>query len=129
MTLGAKLQSAYSKVYGKLGTQQGPLVFAAQARTQPVELGRPYTATTTTSTTIATGASVRWVLKRRVSSSGTLQAGDLTLKVPCQLLPEAQLQGSKLTYQGKVYTIVDYGPTEIYGGIPVQWDILARLGV
>lgn len=126
MSLGTKLQSAYSKVYSKLGTQEGSLVFAAQSRTQPAEIGRPYQASTTTSVTINSGCSVQRVKARAVTGLGTLQAGDLIVRVPCNLLGEAQLAGSKLDYGGVRHGVLNWQPTEIYGGVPVQWEIHAR---
>jgi hypothetical protein len=126
-SLGTKLQSAYTKVNTKLGTQDGDIVIRKKTTVPAAEFGRPNGTPTTTNVTITAGVKVGRVKAYEVVPSGELRLDDLKLIIPANLVTETQLDKAQIVYGGKTYSVVSKSPTEIYGGVPVQWKVIGRL--
>lgn len=126
MGLGDKLQAVHEKVYTKLGTQEGDVVFVKQTVTKG-EIGQPYASQSSTSVTLTEGVMVSRVNNHSIREGSIFQLDDLILKVPGNLITEAQLTDSKCTYNGQTYSIVSKKPVEIYSGVVTQWEIILRV--
>lgn len=127
MSLGAKLQAAHAKVAGKLGQQEGSVVFRKRAHVSGAAFGAAYASNSYTDVTITSGVRVSRVTSHNVDRGGLWQVNDLRLYVPGSLLSEAQLTGAEVVYGGRVHGIVSAAPTEIISGVPVLWDIVCRV--
>lgn len=126
MTLGDKLQKAYTKVYTKLGQQEGPVIIRKKTHAPAPEFGLDYSENIVIDLAINAGVAVSRVNAWEIKPEGILRIDDLRFTIPCNLLTEAQLDGVFLVYGGEIYTIILKQPSEIYGGVPVRWRIVGR---
>lgn len=124
--LGTKLQGVHKKVNTRLGTQDAKLVFRRKTLTDGTEFGLPYADVDNSDVTIQEGAIIQRVKSHEADAYGTLRVGDLKLKIPAGLITEAQLTDAQIIYSGATYSIISRQPTEIFGGVPVNWVIIAR---
>ncbi len=126
MSLGEKLQKAYEKVNKKLGTQDGPVDITIKTHTAAAEFGRAHTATSETTVSISEGLKIERMKSYEIAPSGPWRQDDIKLIIPGNLVTEDQLDQAVIEYGDKTYSIAGKFPTEIYGGVVVQWRVIAR---
>jgi hypothetical protein len=124
--LGGKLQKVAEKVYKKLQTQDAPVYFDFKNVTAPSKIGLPYASASLTTITVASGLKLGSATNWDAVSNDGVAVGDLTLTVPCHLLPEAHLQGCTIRYKADKFRIASWQPSSIVGGKPVKWRIICK---
>jgi hypothetical protein len=124
--LGEKLQKVHSKVNTKLGKQDGPITFKKNTPASQAAFGKPYNSPVVTTLEITAGIGVTFAQAWQEKTGGRIQAGDLILTIPGDLVAAAWLTDSHILYQGFKLDIQSKAPKEIFGGVPVQWVVTAR---
>lgn len=128
MALGQKLQTTAERVNKKLGKQGGSITFRIITEVPGLHaLDSP--TITNTDTVVADGISVSWVNIRQLDKGGQLEVGDLRLIVPGHLVAEATLRtrGLYVIYKSQTFSVIQANPTKLISGVPVKWEVLARL--
>lgn len=128
MSTGQKLQAAAAKVNAKLGMQDGPIIFRLITIGERAHVAAAPTVTND-DLTISTGIKLSYVEDRHVQVPGQMEAGDLRLEIPGNLIEESRIKNPKLeiVYKNDRWSPYRALPTKFISGVPVKWLVLAKM--
>lgn len=125
MTAGESIQAAYQKVNIKLGKQDKTITFRKTARVPNTSFAQGYTETNT-DVVIAQGIKISRLNAFQVDSGGLYKLNDLKLKIPGNLITEAQIKDSLIFYGTDKHTLVNYRPLDLFSAVVTEWEVVAR---
>jgi hypothetical protein len=127
MGLGERLQGVKSRVYTKMGKQDGPVIVRKTTVVRGADIIGGGQTETNSDVTISQGVKLGHVKAYQTGSAGRVKLGDFTFDIPGDLITEAQLTNAVVVYGGGTYDIQLLRPSKIVGGVAVSWLVIARL--
>lgn len=127
MSLGTKLQTVSQKVNTKMGLQDADVTFRIASKAARANIGETRTVTND-DLVISSGLKIRTISDFQIKAPGQMEAGDLSIEIPGNLITEARLkdEACEILYKSERWSIYRVTPAKFVSGVAVKWRVLAK---